>query len=155
MTGTLAPAGCCHYEMEIAINAPRERVWKAIFDEVESWWLPDFHVMGPDSKVTFDPQPGGSGLLEVTEQGGGLLWYSSQMYLPEQFKIYLIGHVAPEWGGPCTSSLGLSLEESESGTIFKLVDSRHGKIDDQHVKSNEDGWTQLFTNGLKAYVEAN
>lgn len=147
-------AACCQYEMEIAIEAPRERVWKAIFEEANMWWLPDFHVAGSDSVVSFDPQPGGSGLLESTSDGGGLLWYGVQMYLPADFQIYLVGHIAPEWGGPTTSNLRLSLVESDTGCILRVMDARHGNVDDQQVQSYESGWRQLFGDGLKKYVEA-
>lgn len=149
------PSGCHQYALTIDINASRERVWKAIFEETNDWWLPDFHIAGPDSVVTFDAKPGGRGLMEETPTGAWLLWYSVQMYLPEQFKVYLIGHLAPQWGGPSTSSLELSLLESESGCVFRLVEARHGKIDQQSIASTESGWVQLFTDGLKHWVENN
>lgn len=68
-------ANCVQYELEIAIDASRERVWKAIFEETNFWWLPDFHMVGEGSVVTFDTAAGGAGLVEHLEGGGGLLWY--------------------------------------------------------------------------------
>lgn len=154
MTGaSVLPASCCKFELEIAIDAPQERVWGSLFSDIAHWWLPDFHMAGPDSKITFDPQPGGRGLVEDTTNGGGLQWYTVQMHLPDQFKIYLIGHIASDWGGPCTSSLMLAVEEAESGCVLKVVDARHGNIDEQQVQSSSAGWAQLFTDGLKAHVE--
>ncbi|MFK7767382.1 MAG: hypothetical protein AB8B55_09190 [Mariniblastus sp.] len=150
---TLSASSCHKYELEIEIQAPRDRVWKAIFEETNLWWLPDFHVVGPDSVVTFDPAVGGRGLVEETPDGGGLLWYSVQMCMPSDFKVYLIGHLAPEWGGPATSSLKLALIESESGCIFQVTDARHGNVDEKQVQSSLDGWLQLFTDGLKSFVE--
>ena len=151
---TTEPAACHTYELEIAIDASRERVWKAIFEETNFWWLPDFHVVEAESTVTFDPSPGGRGLVEDTADGGGLLWYSVQMVLPDQFKVYLFGHIAPEWGGPATSNLRLSVEETESGCVLQVTDARHGYMDEAHIQSNQEGWTQLFTDGLKQYVES-
>ncbi len=154
MIGAKTTSAACHqYEMQISIEASRERVWKAIFEETNLWWLPDFHVAGPDSVVTFDPHPGGRGLLESTPDGGGLLWYSVQMYMPSDFKVYLVGQIAPEWGGPATSSLRLSLTESDSGCVLRVTDARHGNVDEQQVQSYEDGWKQLFGDGLKKFVE--
>ncbi len=150
---TTTPASCHQYELEIDINAPAASVWRSIFEETNLWWLPDFHVAGADSVVTFDRQAGGRGLLEETADGAALQWYSVQMYLPQQYKVYLIGHVAPEWGGPCTSSLRLSLTETEQGCVLNVMDARHGKIDEAHVESYQDGWKSLFTDGLKAFVE--
>ena len=153
-TKTSWTAACCSYELEIAIAAPRERVWKAIFEETNAWWLPDFHAAGEGSVMTFDPKPGGRGLVEDTPDGGGLLWYSVHMYLPGQFKIYLIGHIAPEWGGPTTSSLKLAVEAADSGSLLKIADARHGNVDEKHLQSYQDGWQQLFTDGLKHFVES-
>ncbi len=150
---TTKSSSCHNYEMEIAISSTRERVWKAIIEETNSWWLPDFHVVGPESIVTFDPAVGGRGLIETTTNGDWLLWYSVQMYLPSDFKVYLIGHVAPEWGGPTTSSLKLALVESENGCTLQVADARHGNVDEKQVQSYADGWKQLFTDGLKAFVE--
>lgn len=148
------PAQCTTIELEIAIEAPRERVWSAIFDETDLWWLPDFRVMGADSKVTFDPQPGGRGMVEDLADGGGLLWFNVQMYIPSEFKVYLTGHIAPEWGGPTTSMLKLALDEAESGCVFKLTDARHGHVDEKMTENYRAGWQQLFGDGLKKFVES-
>lgn len=146
-------ARCCSYELEIAIEAPREKVWEAILEETNAWWLPDFHVAGPDSTVTFDPRAGGQGLVEETPEGDGLVWYSPHMFQPSAYKIYLIGHIGPEWGGPATSSLKLALDTTETGCLLKVTDARHGNVDEKQLKSYAEGWTQLFTDGLKHFVE--
>ena len=147
------PAAVQTIELEIPIDAPPSKVWKAIFEETDRWWLADFRVAGPDSKVTFDPTPGGKGLIETTTDGGGLQWFATQMYMPAEFKIYVVGHIAPEWGGPTTSNLKLSLVETESGCTLNILDARHGNVDEKQAQSYADGWKQLFTDGLKAFVE--
>ncbi len=151
-TKTLA-SGCIQYELEIAIAASTDRVWKAIFDETNVWWLPDFHMVGKGSVVTFDPTPGGSGLVEKRDGGGGLLWYHVQCCLPQEYKVYLVGYVAPDWGGPFVSHLKLALEEAATGCILKVTDALHGKIGLEGVQSLQDGWSGLFAEGLKEFVE--
>lgn len=146
-------ARCHQYDLEIEIAAPREKVWDAIFDETNLWWLPDFHVAGADSVVTFDTKPGGQGIYEEAPDGTALQWFVVQMIMPKDFKVYLVGNVAPEWGGPTTSNLKLALVEKGSGCVLQVSDARHGNIDEKHVKSYEDGWKALFTDGLKAFVE--
>jgi hypothetical protein len=126
--------------------------------EINDWWLPDFHVAGADSVVSFDPKAGGRGLIEETPGGAGLLWFNVHMYLPEQFKVYLVGHLASEWGGPATINLRWSLNEStenDSACVLNVFEARYGKIDEQSIESTESGWRQLFTDGLKAWVENN
>ncbi len=78
------PASFAQYEFEVPINAPPNRVWQAIFDETNSWWLDDFRMTGIDSIVSFDPTPGGTGLLESHEDGNGLLWYQVQFCLLQE-----------------------------------------------------------------------
>jgi len=60
------------YELEVEIEAPAETVWKALTADVNSWWLEDFHMLGPGSVVTLDTRAGGS-LVEHMEGGGSLL----------------------------------------------------------------------------------
>ncbi len=150
---TTRPVGCVQYELEIAIDAPCERVWQAMIHETNFWWLPDFHMVGEGSVVSFDPAPGGRGLVESLDGNGGLLWYSVHYYAPEEFKIYLVGHIAPDWGGPSTSHLKLALEEASGGCVLKVSDAQHGNVSEGTVKSLSDGWMQLFTGGLKEFVE--
>ena len=39
------------YTIEVAIAAPRIRVWQALTEEIDAWWLPDYHEMGEGSVV--------------------------------------------------------------------------------------------------------
>lgn len=154
MIGTkMGQAGVVQYELEIKIQAPAERVWRAIIEETNFWWLPDFHMVDAGSTVTFDPCPGGAGIVESSDDGGSLLWYSVQYYLPAQFTIYLVGNIAPDWGGPSTSHLKLSLAANETGCALKVTDAQHGNVSESSARSLAEGWTQLFTEGLKAFVE--
>ena len=146
-------ASCLQYELEVAIDASADRVWQAIFEETDDWWLPDFYMAGENSLVTFDPTPGGAGLLESNEKGGGLLWYQVQYCLPLEFKIYLVGHLAPDFGGPATSHLKLEVEPSGDSCVLKVTDAQHGRVSEKTADSLRDGWQQLFGDGLKAFVE--
>lgn len=150
---SLKPAQCCSYELEVEIAAPRESVWTAIFDDVQSWWLPDFHILGTESTIQFERAPGGRGLIEELPDGTSLQWYTVQMILPREFKVYLAGHIAPDWGGPATSMLQLEVEEIETGCRLRVTDARHGNVDEKQVESSQGGWQQLFGDGLKIFVE--
>lgn len=141
------------YELEIAIDAPPETVWKALTDETNAWWLPDFHMVSPNSTVTFEAHAGGH-LMEQCEDGGSLLWYTVQCCQPQQHTIYLIGHTAPDWGGPSTSHLKLSVVAGDDGgSVFKVTDGQMGRVTKVSVERVQSGWNNLFTDGLKQYVE--
>ena len=141
------------YELEIAIDAPRERVWRSLTDGIDAWWLPDFHMTGEGSVVTFDARAGG-GIVERHPSGSELLWYTVQWIRPRHFTVYLVGHSAADWGGPATSSMKLEVTESGGGSVLRVTDSIFGHIDDENIGSLQHGWTQLFTEGLKKHAEA-
>ncbi len=81
------------------------------------------------------------------------LWYQVQYCLPQEFKIYLVGYLAPDFGGPATSHLKLVIETTDNGCVLKVTDAQHGSVDAKAADSLRDGWQQLFTDGLKEFVE--
>lgn len=146
-------SGVLKYELEIAIDADPDRVWEALINDTNAWWLSDFHMVGPDSVVTFDAQAGGH-LMETTPDGGSLLWYTVQFCQPGQHTLHLVGNLGPDWGGPSTTNLTLRVESGAAGgSILKVTDAHHGRVDEASIQSLESGWNQLFSDGLKRYVE--
>ena len=111
----------------------------------------DFHMAGPDSVITFEPRAGGQ-LLE-TRGEDSLLWCSVHMILNSQRTVYLVGNLAPDWGGPSTSCLKIQVEETADGCVLKAHDSHFGHVDDTNIKNMEEGWMALFSDGLKKHVE--
>ncbi|QDV42588.1 hypothetical protein Enr13x_24360 [Stieleria neptunia] len=146
--------GCVQYELEIEIKADRTVVWKALIEQPDRWWLPDFRMVDEASTVEFDVRPGGHGLIESRDGGGFLVWYTIQFYQPDEFKIYLVGNVAPDWGGPSTSNLCLSLDRRGDGSVLKLSDTHHGHVSEAYMGSLKDGWAKLFGEGLRRHVES-
>ncbi len=146
----VADARVVQYEFEIEIAAPRERVWRALTDQLSSWWLKDFHVLGEDSIVTLEPTPGG----RLYEQRGdaSLLWFTVLHVAPPE-SLSLAGHCTPDWGGPCSTLLTLKLSESDGRTRFSVSDALYGLVTDGQVESLQSGWRVLFTDGLKKVVE--
>ncbi len=140
------------YELEITIAAPPARVWQALTEETNAWWLPDYHEMGEGSVVSFDATAGGQ-LIERKEGGPSFLWSTVLMCHPGE-SIHLVGYAASEWGGPATTMMKFALEETDGGTTLKVTDALFGHVLDSHVDSLQGGWRQLFTEGLKAYVES-
>jgi len=146
------PAKCVQSELEIAIEAPVGRVWRALVEEIDAWWLPDFRVVGEGSVLSLDARAGG-GLVERLEGGGSLLWYTVQMCVPET-SLHLVGHLAPEWGGPAISMLELALEGSGGHTRLRVRDALFGNVNESTGGSQCEGWQALFGRGLREHVEA-
>jgi uncharacterized protein YndB with AHSA1/START domain len=145
------PAQIARYELEIPIHASPETLWKALTESIDAWWLPDFRTLGPDSKVTFDPRAGGT-LTENAPSGQGLVWFTVQMVVPGS-AVYLVGHLAPEWGGPTTSMLKLGVEARGTGSVLIVSDSLVGNVSEQSAAAQAEGWQQLFGEGLRSLAE--
>ena len=137
-------------ELEVSIQAPRARVWGAIINEVGSWWHPDFYAI-PGATITLEPRAGGR-LYEKNPDGAEGLWYTVTAINPERI-LELVGHLRPEYGGPATSLLKLSLGEKDGVTKLAITDTLFGSIDENTRKNIGTGWQQLFEEGLKAYLE--
>lgn len=140
------------YQLEVEISADPDRVWKAIVTEINAWWLPDFHMVGPASTMRFEPRAGG-GLIEEDPAGGSLLWYMVQWIRPVERTVYLVGHIAPDWGGPSCSHLKFAVQPRGRGGVVTITDSHFGHVSDQNLASLREGWGALFRDGLKAFVE--
>ena len=152
--GMVSEAACVEYHLEVKFEAPPEAVWNALLNDVNLWWLDDFHMVASDSSVEFDLTAGGKGLVEHRSDGSFLQWYSVQCYLPAQRKLYLVGHLAPEFGGPSTSSMTLTVEdEGGNGCRLLIHDAHFGNVSQKTVDSLRSGWEQLFGQGLKQHVE--
>ena len=150
MSTTVEGARVAQYEFEVEIAAKPERVWRALTDQLGSWWLPDFHMLGPDSVVSLEAKPGGR-LFEQCGDGG-LLWYTVLSITPNE-SLSLAGYCTAEWGGPCTTLLTVKLAASGAKTRLTVSDALYGRVSDKQITSLNEGWQQLFGKGLKEFVE--
>ena len=152
MTKTqLTEANVARVELDIDINAPRNTIWEAIIESPSEWWPGEHHAIGADCKMTFEPHPGGR-FYEDDGKGGGLLWYTVLAITPPT-SVTLAGYIAPPWGGPASSLLTFTLEESGDKTILKVLDSLFGSVDEKFAESTHAGWKQILGEALKNYVE--
>ncbi|MFT5052832.1 MAG: hypothetical protein ACI8QZ_004270 [Chlamydiales bacterium] len=138
-------------ELALTIEAPTEHVWKAMIEESDAWWDADLRCVAAASKLSLDPHAGGR-LIEANADGGSLLWFTV-VAVEAGVSLYLVGHVAPPFGGPYTTCLFLRLESLGSRTVLHITNSRFGVVDEAPLASVETGWLMLFWDGLKAHVE--
>ncbi|MCU0710351.1 MAG: hypothetical protein MUF23_18900, partial [Pirellula sp.] len=95
-----------HYEFALDIEASTSRVWRALTDQVGSWWLPSFHILGESSIIELEPHAGGR-LVERAD-GRELLWYTVLAMVPEK-SLDLAGYCTAKYGGPSTTMLSLEV----------------------------------------------
>jgi DNA-binding transcriptional ArsR family regulator len=139
-------------ELEVPIDAPPAKVWKAIVDEPGRWWRKDFYA-GPAKELRLEARPGGR-LWEDWGEGGGLVWYTVAAVSPGK-SIDLAGHLMPAYcgGSAATTFLRLELEARGKKTVLKLTDNVFGRLTGDLQASLKTGWAQLF-GALKEFVEA-
>ena len=143
--------GVCRVELEIPIGAPRSHVWDCLINRPGEWWREDFLVT-PGAIFRLEPKVGGL-MFEDAGDGAGFVWFTVHGIIPEQ-QLYLIGHIRPPYGGPCTSMLMIGLESTDGDhTVVKLSDCVVGKVDQKTADSLDEGWKLLF-GGLKALAES-
>ena len=154
MTATAAKileASAARIELEVLIEAPIDRVWRAIVDQPDAWWVSELRCVPGGSKVVLDARAGGA-LVEQNESGASLLWFTVIAVEPPR-SINFAGAIAPPFGGPCQAFLLLELEERDGVTVVSMTNSLHGHVDETMLPGIESGWKLLLENGLKRLVE--
>jgi uncharacterized protein YndB with AHSA1/START domain len=139
--------------LELSINAPCDRTWQIMIDDLSEWWPRDFLCFPESEKIRFEPWAGGR-LYEETPDGRHILWANVNMILPGK-AIELVGYMTPTYGGPSITMYRMEVAEAEDGTTrFKLTDTVMGRMDDEQEANMNEGWKFLFETGFKQYVEA-
>ncbi len=147
---SITEASVASYEVSVTIQSSRARVWRGLTDQLNAWWLPDFHMLGTDSIVTLELKPGGR-MYEESE-GSGLLWYTVLSFEVEK-SLDTVGFLTPQWGGPATSMLSFRLAADGDGTLLTMTDALSGHVSQKQIDSLHSGWTDLLSTGLKPYAE--
>jgi DNA-binding transcriptional ArsR family regulator/uncharacterized protein YndB with AHSA1/START domain len=145
------PCRATNVELEIVINAPRERVWAALVEETTGWWRADFYTVEDPVGFVIEPKAGGRG-YEYNAAGAETLWFTVVNVVPGKV-LNTVGFLMPQWGGPNVSMIRLALEECGEQTVLQLSDGIMGRIGDGAVAEMEAGWRMLLEEGLKAYCE--
>ncbi len=154
MTTTAAKileASAARIELEVPIEASIDKVWRAIIEQPDAWWVSELRCVPGGSKVTLDARAGGS-LVEQNDSGGSLLWFTVIAVEPPR-SINFAGAIAPPFGGPCQAFLLLELEERDGVTVVKMTNSLHGHVNEETLPQIEGGWRLLLEKGLKRVVE--
>jgi hypothetical protein len=144
------PARTATLSVSIVIEATKDRVWEAMIDEVDAWWLPQYRMAPGSKRIVLEPRAGGRFYEE--SPSGGLLWYTVQMVAAGE-SIDMHGYLAARYGGPAISLLHISLSELNGKTTITIEDSLIGGFGDAMTTQTHAGWTELFGAGLKAYIE--
>lgn len=139
------------YQFEFLIQSSPQKVWECLINDINLWWLDDFKTFGSDSVISLDANAGGA-LREIGSDGSSLDWYTVQMCIQKQ-SLYLVGHLAPDWGGPSLSMLKLSLQGKDDGCWFTVCDGLLGNVSEKGANMTMEGWKAMFEESFKRHVE--
>jgi len=137
------------FELEVFINAPPDRVWRAISTEAPEWWPKEFVTSERTQRFVIQAKLGGRAFEDFGD-GDGLVWYSV-IGVDAGRELILAGHLLPPFGGPAITALRLTLSAHGQGTRLTIRDDRFGVVGPE---SPVAGWRSVFHDGLRPYVEA-
>lgn len=127
--------------LDWAINAPRERAWRAFVESPDLWWPHTHRAVG--GVFAFDATLGGR-LTETDAAGAGVVWYEVYGLSPGAF-VDLRGALAARYGGPATSLLHIEFEaDTPKSCVLRLTDSVFGRLGPEFGARVESGWNAIF-----------
>jgi DNA-binding transcriptional ArsR family regulator len=132
-------------ELEMRINAPRERVYRALTEELGNWWP---HRYKPDSEVFCEVRVGGM-IGERFKNGGGAR-YGTIVYLDPPYKLASSGPSSLNQGQNSFSSD--TLEEEGESTMIKRSMQIWGSVPPDLEKMYREGIQAIVEDALNAYV---
>lgn len=147
MTGSSMPLVLERVELEIPIAARPATVWQALVDRTTLWWPRHFYT-GPATGFHIEPRIGGR-VYEDWGNGAGVIWYHVFGMNPE-VSLDLQGAMGVPYG-PALTLLHVELAGDDDGTVLTISDSTLGRGGGRDQKI--DGWRQVFSGGLKMFVE--
>lgn len=137
---------------ELAINAKKLNVWKALTEEISNWWKKEFNNNAKTIDFVLESKLGGL-MYENVGKNEGSIW-ASVIALDAPNSLQLKGHLTPEQGGPAISFTKIELEENDAhSTVLKLSDTLFGSISSKLQTDLSAGWKAIFEQGLKPYLE--
>lgn len=147
----ISDARIIKYQFEVPIKRSAADIWTLMIEEINAWWMDDFRALGEGSNVTLTAESGGQ-LIERAADNSSLEWYRVQMVSPGK-SLYLVGYMAPDWGGPTTSMLKLAVEDRDNGGVLIVSDALLGNVTAESASIAEDGWKTLFGDGFRGFAE--
>jgi uncharacterized protein YndB with AHSA1/START domain len=136
-------------ELDFRFNAPRPRVWQALTQQTERWWPRDFCSKPEKTKAFRLELKLGGRLYEDWGDGNGCVWWTIYELDAAGYSFAGLGYE----GSAVQTCVKFSLEEEAVSTVLKISDRIWGALPDSAVESHIQGWTWLFEDSFRAFVE--
>ncbi len=134
---------------EVLIEAPRERVFEALTEEISQWWGAPYLIDNGATGLRLEPRLGGH-LTEMWGDDAGGIWATvTKLRRPE--RIDLTGPIG--MSGAVVGVATFELEQKGRATLLKLTHRAMGQISDETRRGFDAGWKDLLGTRLKSFVE--
>jgi uncharacterized protein YndB with AHSA1/START domain len=151
MSETNRTFGVIESVQEVVVNAPPERVWKALTEQLSAWWPKEYYAGKSPRGFLLDLQLGGK-LYESWGAGQGLVWGTVTAIRVNE-RLDYVGHLDPDFGGPANTRTRYALEADGDATRVRVSEVHWGGVTDESRACVESGWGHLLADCLKPFVE--
>ncbi|MHB8575275.1 MAG: metalloregulator ArsR/SmtB family transcription factor [Dehalococcoidia bacterium] len=146
---TLAALRVADIAFETQIDAPPERVFAALTEEIAAWWGAPYLSSEMSTNLVLEPRVGGR-FYETTNGDDGVLWATvSRVQRPAT--LVLDGTFGMT--GAIHGTVSYVLEAHDGGTLVKLSHRAIGELSQETEQGYGSGWQDLLGTRLKAFVE--
>jgi DNA-binding transcriptional ArsR family regulator/uncharacterized protein YndB with AHSA1/START domain len=138
-------------DRSIDIDAPPDRVFQGLTDDIGDWLGPPYVQTGNDAiDIVMDARPGGS-LTELTRAGGGVLWAHVQEVSRNRV-LALEGRMGMRPAIFARAVFDL-IAKGEAATTVRFTLRSVGSFTVDQIDGFTDGWLDLVGIRLKDFVE--
>src|SRR5262249_11154888 len=110
-----SPAGFVS-EWQLTIAAPRERVFRALTEEVGRWWDPAHSYSHEAANFSIDARPGGC-FCERLSDGG--VAHMTVVFVKHNALLRMVGGLGPLQSMAVSGSMTFTLTDAGNGTLLK------------------------------------
>ncbi len=137
-----------HIEMEVLINAPPERVFGALTENVLGWWDIECCTY-KKGKMILEPEVG-KRFYEDWGHGNGAL-FGLVSYIEQNRLLKIEGSIGMD--APVQGMISYELVPQGQATLLKFTHHAFGELSEDTEQTYTTGWKDMLAGRLRAYVE--
>lgn len=137
-------------QAEYNIDAPPDRVWRALTEELQAWWGAPYKCCDDTVEILLELRGGGA-LLEKGADGTEVVWGIVSGFTPDSY-LELEGSCGMAWPSFGNWSHMLS-DNGRGGTTLKFRHTALGLFKPEQQKNYGAGWDDLLGTRLKSWCE--
>jgi DNA-binding transcriptional ArsR family regulator/uncharacterized protein YndB with AHSA1/START domain len=141
---------CLDIVQETELPAQKARVFRALTQDIDTWWGDGFRQAGAGSTIRLEAHIGAD-MIETGSDRHEVIWARVEEVRAPDI-LYLSGRFAV--AGAVAGRIHFNLEETTNGnTKLRLHHSAVGVISTEMHGRFSQGWSQLFDVQLRTYLE--